>query len=674
MSSQHATPARSADELRRYASLQVGLDLIDQGFTLIDENLCLVAWNKTFLRLFNFPEELIYVGSRFADLLRFNFSRGEYGEGDPELYVQERIDIAKAFFPHTFERVRPNGTVLQVHGIPIPELGFVTLYSDVTKQRRAEQLIREQNAMLESRVAELSAMNAQLREALHDKEVIASSLHRSEAQMRLITDSIPALIAYSDCERNYRYVNRGYRDWFGLDPARPQDVSARSFLGVDTYTRIRPNVMRALRGEAVTFEYEVLTQGDRMRTVRTSLIPEFAADQSVAGCFELTFDITDERRSQELLVQAQKMAALGQLTGGLAHDFNNILTVILGNLSALSEQPAAAPLVGEYITPAIAAARSGSKLIESLLSFARKQPLEPKTIDVNTLLTTLDPLLRRTLPDTITLYTFLAETPAVTRVDPHRQQNTLFNLIFNARDAMEGPGRITVRCAVSVFDATRSNQLNIPVGTYVGIEVQDNGCGMDAATMARVFEPFFTTKTPGRGTGLGMAMAYGFAHQSNGTIDIASEPGIGTRVTLWLPAHAEAGDEQAAPDPQSVAHDAPADQALALLVDDDQGVRQIIRRMLVDLGYSVIEAESGTEAIQILDQMPNVQLLLSDIVMPGGVDGRQVARHALARGDIPGIVLMSGYAPDADHPPNVPLLQKPFSKAQLEAALRSGGA
>ena len=673
MSSQHATPTHTADVRRRYESLQVGLDLIDQGFTLIDENLCLTAWNKTFLRLFDFPQELIYVGSQFEDLLRFNFDRGEYGDGDPEAYIQGRIEIAKAFLPHTFERIRPNGTVLQVHGIPIPGLGFVTLYSDVTAQRRAEQLIREQNAMLESRVAELSAINAQLRDALHDKEVIASSLHRSEAQMRLITDSMPALIAYSDHERNYRYINRGYRDWFGLDTARPQDVSARAFLGVDTYTRIRPNVMRALRGEAVTFEYDVLTQGDRMRIVRTSLIPEFAADHSVAGCFELTFDITHERRSHELLVQAQKMAALGQLTGGLAHDFNNILTVILGNLSALSEQPSARSLVSEYIAPAIDAARSGSKLIQSLLSFARKQPLEARIVDVNTLIATVDPLVHRTLPDAIQLNAVISDSPVIARIDPHQLQNTLINLIFNARDAIDGRGEITVRCSVSLLDDTRASQLNLPVGEYVCIEVQDNGCGMDDATIARVFEPFFTTKTPGRGTGLGMAMAYGFAHQSGGSIHISSEPGLGTMVTLWLPTLADPSHEPAAREPQALEPNGSSDACLALLVDDDQGVRQTIRRMLVEMGYSVIEAESGTEAIQILDQTPNVQLLLSDIMMPGGVDGRQVAHHAMARGDIPKVVLMSGYAPDSDKLPNVPLLHKPFTKAELEAALQSGG-
>lgn len=674
MSSQNVTPSHSADVLRRYESLQVGLDLIDQGFTLIDENLCLVAWNKTFLRLFDFPQTLIYVGSQFEGLLRFNFDRGEYGDGDPEVYIRERIEIAKAFVPHNFERVRPNGTVLQLHGIPIPGLGFVTLYSDVTAQRRAEKLIREQNAMLESRVAELSGINARLREALHDKEVIASSLHRSEAQMRLITDSIPALIAYSDNERNYRYINRGYRDWFGLDTANPQDVSARSFLGMDTYTRIRPNVMRALRGEAVTFEYEVVTQGERTRIVRTSLIPEFSPDHTVAGCFELTFDITQERRSHEQLVQAQKMAALGQLTGGVAHDFNNILTVILGNLSALGEQPAAQSLVSEYIAPAIDAARSGSKLIQSLLSFARKQPLEARIIDVNILIATVEPLLRRTLPEAIQLHAVISDSPAIARVDPHQLQNTLVNLIFNARDAIDGPGEITVRCSVPPSERARASQLNLAVGDYVCIEVRDDGCGMDGATIARVFEPFFTTKTPGRGTGLGLAMAYGFAHQSGGTIHIASEPGMGTLVTLWLPALADPATEPAAPEARILSLNGSSDAGLALLVDDDQGVRQTIRRMLVEMGYSVIEAESGTEAIQILDHTPNVQLLLSDIVMPGGVDGRQVARHVMARGDIPKIILMSGYAPDADHLPKVPLLHKPFTKAELESALQLGDA
>ena len=667
-------PTSAIDSLKRYQSLQAGLDLIDQGFTLIDENLRMVAWNQPFLTLLEFPAEMAYVGAPFDSFIRFNAERGEYGNGDREHYVQERVQAARLFSSHDMERARPNGTVLRVRGMPVPGHGFVTLYSDVTAQRRAEALIQQHNALLESRVAErtaeLSASNAQLHLANQANEEIASSLRRSEQQMRLITDSIPALVAYFDRDRTYRYVNRGYKDWFGLDPDAPQSVSAREFLGLDTYTRIKPNIARALNGEAVTFEYDVRTINGRNLVARTSLIPEVAADGSVAGCFELTFDITDQRRSHELMVQAKKMDALGQLTGGLAHDFNNILTVILGNLTALADEPTVKPHVPEFINPAIEAAQRVSELIKDLLSFSRKHPVETSVVDINQLVMAVAKLVGRSLPDTVKLHASLAPQTLSARLDANQLQNALINLILNARDATEGRGDIAIRCTAEALTPQQAEVLHLPSGAYVRVQVSDNGCGMDAATQARVFEPFFTTKSPGQGSGLGMSMVYGFARQSGGTVDISSEPGVGTSVTLWLPSEDGNPDEMAQQGNALAQPKAQPDQDLALLVEDDANVRRIVRRLLLDLGFAVLEAETGAEALHILDQTPGIRLLLSDIVMPGGVDGRQVARHAMQRGQISKIILMSGYAPDSQDVPGIPLLAKPFTKAQLAALIR----
>ena len=667
------TSAPAIDGLKRYQSLQASLDLIDQGYTLIDENLNMVAWNLPFLALLDFPLEMAFVGAPFESFIRFNAERGEYGDGDRERQVHERMQAASVFSSHDMERTRPNGTVLRVRGMPIPDHGFVTLYSDVTAQRRAEAQIRQHNAMLEVRVAErtaeLSTLNDQLRQANQANEQIASSLRRSEQQMRLITDSIPALVAYFDSDRIYRYVNRGYKDWFGLDTAAPQSVSARAFLGLDTYTRIKPNITRALRGEPVTFEYDVRTVNGRNLVARTSLIPEVAPDGSVAGCFELTFDITDQRRSHELIVQAKKMDALGQLTGGLAHDFNNILTVILGNLTALADEPTAKPHVPEFINPAIEAARRVSDLIKNLLSFSRKHPVETSVVEINQLVTTVTDLVKRSLPDTITLQAVFASKTLAARLDANQLQNALINLILNARDATDGRGTITIRCVAESLNAQQAEVLHLPSGPYVCVQVSDNGCGMDTATKARVFEPFFTTKGTGQGSGLGMSMVYGFARQSGGTVDISSEPGAGTTVTLWLPSEGEKSNETPQLDDASPEPKTQPDQDLALLVEDDASVRKIVRRLLLDLGFAVLEAETGAEALHILDRTPGIQLLLSDIVMPGGVDGRQVARHAQQRGQIPKIILMSGYAPDSQDVPDIPLLAKPFTKAQLAALI-----
>ena len=649
------------DRFSRYESLRAALDLIDQGFTLVDANLRFVAWNRTFLRLLDFPLEMGYVGAPFESFIRYNAERGEYGAGDPRTQVDERVRAARAFEPHEMERTRPDGTVLLVRGVPVPGHGFVTLYSDITAQKNAERQIREHNILLETRVAERTA-----------------ELRRSEAQMRLITDSIPALIAYFDRDGVYRYINRGYRDWFGLDTANPGAASAMESLGAATDARIRTHVARALSGQAVTYEYETALVGGRRVDARTTLIPEIGADGKVAGCFELTFDITEQKQTQAMFVRAQKMEALGQLTGGLAHDFNNILTVIIGNLAALTDARDGDPAMAEFVGPAVEAARRGADLINGLLSFARKQPLQADAADVAPLIGALGRLVRRSLPESLQLDIDCGDAALWAWIDAHQLQNTLLNLIFNARDATQAhaqgqaQARIGVRASAQTLEPAAAAALQVEPDRYVLIQVSDNGCGMDSATLARLFEPFFTTKRPGLGTGLGMAMAYGFVKQSGGAISVRSTLGQGTTVSLWLPA-SEVCTEP--PLPTDLAHDEThGDQGLALLVEDDAEVRKVVRRLLLELGFAVVEAENGSEAMQILDQTPGIALLLSDVVMPGGIDGRMLATHARDRCGVPRVVLMSGYAPDLGQPSDVLMLAKPFTRTQLAALLEEASA
>lgn len=670
-------PREDEADTRRKDSLQAGLDLIDQGFTLIDENLRLVAWNQAFLKLLEFPADMGQIGAPFESFMRYNAERGEYGDGDIETHVRERVEAAKAFQAHDLERTRPNGTVLHIRGVPVPGHGFVTLYSDITQQRRSENLIREQNALLESRVAErtreLMSTNAQLREALRLKRQFGESLERSEAQMRLITDSIPALVAYFDATLVYRYINRGYHDWFGVDPNHPEQVSARAFLGIDTYTRIKPFIKQALRGERVTFEYEAATQAGGKKLLRTSLIPELKEAGQVIGCFELTFDITQERKSHEMLVQAQKMEALGQLTSGLSHDFNNILTVVLGNLTALTNQPDVKHHLEEFIWPAIEAAQRGSELIKGLLAFSRQQPIQSAEVDIDACVQRMDKLVRHTLPASLSLSFQLRASPARCALDPHQLQNALLNLILNAKDATESRGQIWIRSETQQLDFLQAQRLNLQPGAFTCIAVSDDGCGMDALTQSRVFEPFFTTKRVGQGSGLGMAMVYGFARQSGGHVEVASEPGVGTTVRLWLPLSRSPAPLDLKTDTTATAGPAAemASQALALLVEDEASVRKVVRRHLLDLGYAVIEAENGQEALDILAKTRDLKLVLSDLVMPGEVDGQQVICRAMALEHIAQVVLMSGYTPSAHLLKDVPLIQKPFTKEQLHEVLQS---
>ncbi len=661
----------SPDDLKRYDALQAALDLIDQGFTLVDKDLKLVAWNRGFLRLLDLPPDMAYPGAPFEGFIRYNAERGEYGPGDPARLTEKRMALARAFEAHEIERTRPNGTVLSIRGIPVPGRGLITLYSDITDLRHREGLVREQNALLEASVAkrttELLQTNAHLRQALERNEAIAQSLARSEGRMRLITDSIPALLAYFGHDRRYHYVNRGYRDWFGLDPNKPETIRARAFLGEETYSRIRPYVMQAIKGNPVTFEYEVNTVHRGLRIARTSLIPETRAQGEIVGCFELTFDVTDERLAHDRMAQAQKMEALGLLTGGLAHDFNNILTVVQGNLAALAEIPALRPYLSEYLRPAMDAARRGSDIIRGLLSFARKHPLSSQVEDLNTCLARTATLLRGVLPDGLRLLTEPCAEPVWVRLDPNQLQDAVLNLALNARDATEGKGQIAIRCGMVRLGPEAAAGLGIAAGRYARISVEDDGCGMDQATMERVFEPFFSTKAVGQGSGMGMAMVYGFVQQSAGAIELRSTPGQGTTVSMFFPLHRSAAEPQEPPPEASETHPIPSEgrRGLALLVEDDPGVRQLLRRELLDLGFSVMEAENGEEAIGLIDHIQGIQLLLSDVVMPGSFDGLAVVSHARAKGEIAQIILMSAFVPRGALPADVPLLQKPFSRADL---------
>ena len=647
-------PAPAPAPLERYLTLQTGLDLLDQGLSIFDGNLRLVAWNRAYVRLLGFTDDMAYLGAPFESFIGFNARRGEYGPGDPEQLVAERVAAARHFEPHEIERVRPDGRVLHIRGEPVPGHGFVTLYSDVTEQRRAELIIRRHNTELEDRVASRTA-----------------ELQHSEERVRLIMDSIPALVAYFDHRRVYRYLNRGYHDWFRVDTSRPESVSARVFLGDAVYALIKPQVLRALAGEAQSMEYELQTSDARRLWVRTSLVPQRSAEGLIVGCFELTFDITQERRSQALLARAQKLDSLGRLTGGLAHDFNNILTVVIGNLAALAEARPADPALGEYVQPALDAARRGADLVRGLLSFARRQSLQAAAVHVGALLDTVARLVRRSLPETLRLDIDAGALPLWTWIDATLLEQALLNLVLNARDATGPEGRITLRARRAHIDVAEAAPLQLSAGDCVCIEVEDDGAGMDADTLAHLFDPFFSTKHPGRGSGLGMAVVYGFIKQSGGAIDVRSAPGRGTTVSVWLPATEPAPGDGAA-GAEAARTPAPS-MGLALLVDDDAQVRRVIRRSLLELGYSVLEADDGASALSLLEHTPGIALLLSDVVMPGGVDGLAVARAARKDGRAGAVVLMSGYAPgDLALQADFPMLTKPFSTAQLAQAIQEG--
>ena len=369
---------------------------------------------------------------------------------------------------------------------------------------------------------------------------------------------------------------------------------------------------------------------------------------------------------QAALIQAQKMEAIGQLTGGLAHDFNNLLTVIIGNLSALQDHRPADEEVNEFVEPALQSARRSVQLIKRLLTFSRQQKLEPEAVDVARLIAGMSKLVRRSLPESIAVSTDLAGATIHALVDPGQLESALLNFALNARDAMPEGGRLHITARPVELDQRAAEAFELSAGTYAMIEVDDNGCGMDAATLARVYEPFFTTKRFGLGSGLGLSMAYGFVKHSGGGLSIRSEPGQGTTVLMVLPLTRP----QAAPENEAEEQPPTLGGELALLVEDDASVRRIVRQQLVDLGYPVIEAENATQALEMIAQIPDIALMISDVIMPGGINGQQLAAQVRSEHPAMPIILMSGYADDPGGNLSVPVLNKPFDRRDLAGAIQ----
>jgi PAS domain S-box-containing protein len=630
----------------------------------------LVAWNKTFLDLLEFPDALAQIGMPFERFIRYNAERGEYGPGDCETQIAERVAAAASFAPHVTERQRPNGRVLLVRGEPLADRGFVTLYTDITEQRYIENLTEHQNIQLDERVrrrtAQLENANANLTRANSENSRIAGALRRSEERLRLINDTIPILIGYVDHDEVYQYANKGYSDWYGHPEGSVTGRAVREVIGDHVYGQVRDNVRKALSGEQVTYEYQMQRHGQNV-FARSTLVPETLPAGDTLGFFVFSYEITEQKRMEVALVQAQKMEAIGQLTGGLAHDFNNLLTVVIGNLAALQDHRPDDAEINEFVEPALQSARRGVQLIRRLLTFSRQQPLEPEAVDIGRLISGLTKLVRRSLPESIVVSTDLASASIHALVDPGQLESALLNFALNSRDAMADGGCLHIAARPVEFSADKG-PFDVAPGRYAMIEVTDNGCGMDAATLARVYEPFFTTKRVGLGSGLGLAMAYGFVKQSGGGLLIQSQPGQGTTVLMVLPLTMPEPDIDLPDDDAALAHGG----ELVLLVEDEPNVRRVVRQQLIDLGYPVIEAENGVQALAMIEQIPDIAVVVSDVVMPGGLNGRQMAERVLDDHPAMRIVLMSGYADEdkAVGAGDLPILAKPFVRQDLARALQ----
>ncbi|TPG49293.1 response regulator [Roseomonas nepalensis] len=387
-------------------------------------------------------------------------------------------------------------------------------------------------------------------------------------------------------------------------------------------------------------------------------------------------EIAERERVEDALRQSQKMEAVGQLTGGLAHDFNNLLTGITGSLELLQTRVAQGRIkdVDRYVNAAQGAAKRAAALTHRLLAFSRRQTLDPKPTDVNRLVAGMEELVRRTMGPAVSVEPVAAGGLWTTLVDPSQLENALLNLCINARDAMPGGGKLVIETGNRWLDERAARERELPPGQYVTLCVSDDGTGMPAEVIARAFDPFFTTKPIGMGTGLGLSMIYGFARQSGGQARIYSEVGQGTMICLYLPRHLGEAVELEVLTKLSEAPRARHDETV-LVVDDEPTVRMLVAEILEDLGYTAIEAADGAAGLKVLQSDVRIDLLVTDVGLPGGMNGRQVADAArVARPDLK-VLFITGYAENAvlSHghlEAGMHVLTKPFAMDVLAARIR----
>ena len=535
----------------------------------------------------------------------------------------------------------------QVSGI------FVGGY-EVTETHRATAALQVLNAELERRVIE-----------------------RTQARGRTWQVS-PDLMGALNSQGYFETSNPAWATVLGWSEAEVASMSIFELLHPDDLERTRAGFELTQQGQpAIRFPNRYRCKDGSYRWISWVGVPE----DGMVYCSGR--DITEEKaaeaelaQAQEALRQAQKMEAVGQLTGGIAHDFNNLLAGIGGSLELLEKRISEGRLAGieRYIEAAQGAARRAAALTQRLLAFSRRQTLDPKPTDVNQLIAGMEELIRRSVGPNIALEVVGAGGLWRTRIDPSQLENSLLNLCINARDAMmPDGGRLTIETANKWLDERAAKERELPPGQYVSLCVTDTGTGMTPDVIARAFDPFFTTKPLGEGTGLGLSMIYGFVRQSGGQVRIYSELGRGTTMCLYLPRHS--GADEAPGESETGAGIDPGAGETVLVIEDEPTIRMLIVEVLQDSGYTAIEAADGAAGLRILTSDTRIDLLITDVGLPGGLNGRQVADAARVSRPTLKVLFITGYAENAAVgngylDAGMEVITKPFPMAALGNKVR----
>ncbi len=660
MASLRRESVRVENELRRQAQAaqeraEAILASINDGFLALDQD-----WRFTYA---NVAAERM-LGRPGADLIGKNYWE-EYPPGVDEArnanyrrVMSERVSVA-------FENFYPQlGRWFDIRAYPARDGGLSIYFQDITERKDAQDVLLRLNETLEAQVAERTA-----------------ALQAKEARLRTIFET--SFIYQGLMTTDGRLVDANATSLAGVG-AKREDVLEKPYWETPWFTEtpgvsalVRDAVPVAAAGEIVRRELQLKFPGG-WRWFEFQMRPVHDETGAVVAIVSEAIDVTGRHQTEEALRQAQKMEGIGQLTGGIAHDFNNLLTIIVGNLEILQRRVKAPPAdlatLQRPIDNAMRGAQRAVSLTQRLLAFSRQQPLDPKPVDAGRLVTGMSDLLRRSLGEQIAVETVAGGGLWRINIDPNQLEIAILNLAVNARDAMPAGGRLTIETAnVFLDDGYAADQAEVVPGQYVMLAVSDNGTGMSRETLDKAFEPFFTTKDVGHGTGLGLSQVYGFVKQSGGHVKIYSELGEGTCVKMYMP-RLYSEDATAAEEP--VPHIARAHHGETILVvEDDDDVRVYSTGILRELGYVVLEAANGKAALDMLAKHPEIQLLFTDVGLPGGMNGRQLAEAARAQHSKLKVLFTTGYARnaivhDGRVDPGVQLITKPFTYAALAGKLR----
>jgi PAS domain S-box-containing protein len=541
------------------------------------------------------------------------------------------------------------------------------VYYEISERKALEARLLALNEDLEARVADRARRLA----------TTTARLEETERRFRMLIDAVTDYAIFM-LDKTGHVVSwnpgaariKGYTS----DEILGQHVSR--FYTEDERRQNVPKIALATAERTGKYQAEGLSVRKDGSTFVASDVINAIRDSSgnLLGFAKITQDITERKLIEERLRQAQKMEAVGHLTGGVAHDFNNLLTVIMGNLEHLERILPPVQSTQRIIAAALRGASRAAMLTQRLLAFSRRQPLTPEILSVNKLVAGMSDLMRRTIGETVLVETVLAGGLWPTMADSNQLENALINLAINARDAMPDGGKLTIETANTHLDEAYARMHDdVQPGQYVAIFVTDTGTGMSAETAAQAFEPFFTTKEIGQGTGLGLSQVYGFIRQSGGHIKLYSEVGEGTTVKLYLPRYR--GAEDIFNDRLETRSLPQGHAEVVLVVEDDPDVRDYTIEMVGELGYSVLSAPDGVSALRLLDSNREVSLLFTDIGLPGGMNGRQLAEQAQRRRPQLKVLYTTAYARNAivhqgRLDPGVEVIFKPFTYSDVAEKIR----